>query len=208
MPILRCLVKLLADDGYMREDVSIRVQLLDCVCAIHDKVAGKGIEGDPVSKITTTVGPLATGTTGSGFGKRLEPRSARSFAKWGTREVHAKRRANNSFTFNKKDWCPGWESNPHEEKSPEDFKSSASAIPPPGRWHNKVNESKGLVQYWSAMSDRVVLIAGAKGGLGSFVTLPGEWRKGCWRTAQRRGERSSRSQFRGAAGGLDAGSGG
>jgi hypothetical protein len=20
-------------------------------------------------------------------------------------------------------WCPGWESNPHEEKSPEDFKS-------------------------------------------------------------------------------------
>ena len=29
-------------------------------------------------------------------------------------------------------WCPGWESNPHEEKSPEDFKSSASAIPPPG----------------------------------------------------------------------------
>ena len=30
-------------------------------------------------------------------------------------------------------WCPGWESNPHEEKSPEDFKSSASAIPPPGR---------------------------------------------------------------------------
>src|SRR6266700_251818 len=35
--------------------------------------------------------------------------------------------------FNKKDWCPGWESNPHEEKSPEDFKSSASAIPPPGQ---------------------------------------------------------------------------
>src|SRR5207253_9862220 len=32
-----------------------------------------------------------------------------------------------------KDWCPGWESNPHEEKSPEDFKSSASAIPPPGQ---------------------------------------------------------------------------
>src|SRR5215471_13986521 len=31
-----------------------------------------------------------------------------------------------------KNWCPGWESNPHEEKSPEDFKSSASAIPPPG----------------------------------------------------------------------------
>jgi hypothetical protein len=33
----------------------------------------------------------------------------------------------------KQKWCPGWESNPHEEKSPEDFKSSASAIPPPGR---------------------------------------------------------------------------
>jgi integrase len=33
----------------------------------------------------------------------------------------------------KKKWCPGWESNPHEEKSPEDFKSSASAIPPPGQ---------------------------------------------------------------------------
>ena len=34
-----------------------------------------------------------------------------------------------------KSWCPGGESNPHEEKSPEDFKSSASAIPPPGhRW--------------------------------------------------------------------------
>src|SRR3989442_8499784 len=32
-----------------------------------------------------------------------------------------------------KTWCPGWESNPHEEKSPEDFKSSASAIPPPGQ---------------------------------------------------------------------------
>ena len=29
--------------------------------------------------------------------------------------------------------CPGWESNPHEVKSPEDFKSPASAIPPPGQ---------------------------------------------------------------------------
>src|SRR5690349_24734893 len=37
-------------------------------------------------------------------------------------------------------WCPGWESNPHEEKSPEDFKSSASAIPPPGHRQNiKIN---------------------------------------------------------------------
>ena len=38
-------------------------------------------------------------------------------------------------------WCPGWESNPHEEKSPEDFKSSASAIPPPGQRHYKLSES-------------------------------------------------------------------
>jgi hypothetical protein len=47
----------------------------------------------------------------------------------------------------RKDWCPGWESNPHEEKSPEDFKSSASAIPPPGPWHYKLIESKELVQH-------------------------------------------------------------
>src|SRR2546423_9687954 len=40
----------------------------------------------------------------------------------GTPKVHTRRRANNSFIFNKKEWCPGWESNPHEEKSPEDFK--------------------------------------------------------------------------------------
>jgi Phage integrase family len=47
--------------------------------------------------------------------------------------VHRRRRFGNSSNFNRKEWCPGWESNPHEEKSPEDFKSSASAIPPPGR---------------------------------------------------------------------------
>ena len=52
-------------------------------------------------------------------------------------QVHGKERPNNSFIFNKKEWCPGWESNPHEEKSPEDFKSSASAIPPPGHRHYK-----------------------------------------------------------------------
>jgi hypothetical protein len=51
----------------------------------------------------------------------------------GTRGVHRRRRFGNSSNFNRKEWCPGWESNPHEEKSPEDFKSSASAIPPPGR---------------------------------------------------------------------------
>src|SRR5713101_9321879 len=44
-------------------------------------------------------------------------------------------------------WCPGWESNPHEEKSPEDFKSSASAIPPPGHRHFKFNQHKHLLQH-------------------------------------------------------------
>jgi hypothetical protein len=55
----------------------------------------------------------------------------------------------NSSTENnlKMHWCPGWESNPHEEKSPEDFKSSASAIPPPGRWHYKSNERRDLLQH-------------------------------------------------------------
>src|SRR6266446_537523 len=46
-----------------------------------------------------------------------------------------------------KKWCPGWESNPHEEKSPEDFKSSASAIPPPGRWLYKSNQQKRVLQH-------------------------------------------------------------
>src|ERR1700694_3873750 len=40
------------------------------------------------------------------------------------------------FRDQKTKWYPGRDSNPHEEKSSEDFKSSASAIPPPGhRWH-------------------------------------------------------------------------
>src|SRR5260370_20155013 len=47
-----------------------------------------------------------------------------------------------------KQWCPGWESNPHEEKSPEDFKSSASAIPPPGRWHYKSSGEKHVLQHY------------------------------------------------------------
>ena len=38
------------------------------------------------------------------------------------RERHGRRRSCNSSSFNEKQWCPGWESNPHEEKSPEDFK--------------------------------------------------------------------------------------
>jgi hypothetical protein len=44
------------------------------------------------------------------------------------------------------EWCPGWESNPHEEKSPEDFKSSASAIPPPGQGLYKSSEYKDTLQ--------------------------------------------------------------
>src|SRR6266702_465657 len=44
-------------------------------------------------------------------------------------------------------WCPGWESNPHEEKSPEDVKSSASAIPPPGRWLYKFNQRARFLQH-------------------------------------------------------------
>ena len=42
-------------------------------------------------------------------------------------------RRDDDFALASEETCPGWESNPHEEKSPEDFKSSASAIPPPGQ---------------------------------------------------------------------------
>src|SRR5437899_252263 len=69
-----------------------------------------------------------------------------------TPEVHGKERPNNSFIFNKKEWCPGWESNPHEEKSPEDFKSSASAIPPPGRWHYKSSGQEHVLQHYCVYS--------------------------------------------------------
>ncbi len=54
----------------------------------------------------------------------------------------------NRLKTGRKKWCPGWESNPHEEKSPEDFKSSASAIPPPGHKHYKSNEQKDLLQHY------------------------------------------------------------
>jgi hypothetical protein len=58
----------------------------------------------------------------------------RNYPNWHTQCVGCgKERPNNSFIFNKKEWCPGWESNAHEEKSPEDFKSLASAILPAGR---------------------------------------------------------------------------
>ena len=64
----------------------------------------------------------------------------------GTRGVHGGKRARNSFQIKAKRWCPGWESNPHEEKSPEDFKSSASAIPPPGHRQKLIDytQSAGL----------------------------------------------------------------
>jgi len=43
-----------------------------------------------------------------------------------------KQQLQTTHSFQQERLVPGWESNPHEEKSPEDFKSSASAIPPPG----------------------------------------------------------------------------
>ena len=58
----------------------------------------------------------------------LGARESRSLRAEGSHQVRA-RLDDHLFLQN---WCPGWESNPHEEKSPEDFKSSASAIPPPG----------------------------------------------------------------------------
>src|SRR6266853_1488404 len=50
----------------------------------------------------------------------------------------------------------GWEANPHEEKSPEDFKSSASAIPPPGRWHYKSSGEKHVLQHFCVDSQCLV----------------------------------------------------
>src|SRR6266481_4610185 len=68
--------------------------------------------------------------------------------------THAKlQRLNDS---KKRQWCPGWESNPHEEKSPEDFKSSASAIPPPGRWHYKSSGEKHVLQHFCVDSQCLV----------------------------------------------------
>jgi integrase len=58
-----------------------------------------------------------------------------SVTKSDTEQVRSARPDDGQLTYRKKRrrWCPGGESNPHEEKSPEDFKSSASAIPPPGQ---------------------------------------------------------------------------
>src|SRR5213596_2075925 len=58
----------------------------------------------------------------------------------------------NRLKTGRKKWCPGWESNPHEEKSPEDFKSSASAIPPPGRWHYKSSGQEHVLQHYCVYS--------------------------------------------------------
>jgi Phage integrase family len=59
-----------------------------------------------------------------------------------TNSVHWRKDRSTEMKTNQKEWCPGWESNSHEEKSPEDFKSSASAIPPAGDWHYKSNQDE------------------------------------------------------------------
>jgi hypothetical protein len=64
-----------------------------------------------------------------------------------------------------KSWYPGWESNPHEEKSPEDFKSSASAIPPPGHRQCKSNKDKYLLQH-SHLHTRPLRHSGVGSGVG------------------------------------------
>jgi hypothetical protein len=46
-----------------------------------------------------TMGAFSTGPTRSGFGERLGPRSARTFAERGTPGVHGRTRANKSFIF-------------------------------------------------------------------------------------------------------------
>jgi hypothetical protein len=71
-------------------------------------------------------------------------------------------------TIEQTNWCPGWESNPHEEKSPEDFKSSASAIPPPGRRQYKSNEYRHLLQH-HRLTTRLIEGRGASSGVsGAF----------------------------------------
>jgi hypothetical protein len=44
---------------------------------------------------------------------------------------------------------------PRVDRSPEE--SSASVIPPPGRWQYKLSESKELVQYWHWTADSHVI---------------------------------------------------
>ena len=91
-------------------------------------------------------------------------------------------------------WCPGWESNPHEEKSPEDFKSSASAIPPPGPWHYKLIGSKQLKQH-RYISMRMLNYPGVSsdvsgGFCANIQTLDGSqcmlWREMAYETAGKR----------------------
>jgi hypothetical protein len=64
-----------------------------------------------------------------------------------TRGLRGNPEAVNWFNIEGKNWYPGWESNPHEEKSPEDFKSSASAIPPPGHIDNKRLSHSRLLEF-------------------------------------------------------------
>src|SRR6266404_6359536 len=66
----------------------------------------------------------------------------------------------NSLIVVEDQWCPGGESNPHEEKSPEDFKSSASAIPPPGHSVGKgftcfIRRALGLNLYLTQASQKL-----------------------------------------------------
>src|SRR5271156_4509568 len=69
-------------------------------------------------------------------------------------------------------WYPGWESNPHEEKSPEDFKSSASAIPPPGRSPYKSNEHRDLLQWRGGADLSPSMLKSARGAAKLSVGNP------------------------------------
>src|SRR5258708_3062321 len=73
-----------------------------------------------------------------------------------------------SMSCKRINWCPGWESNPHEEKSPEDFKSSASAIPPPGRWHHKSSGEKHILQHYCIYFLTSELLTWLVGNLSAF----------------------------------------
>jgi Phage integrase family len=53
-----------------------------------------------------------------------------------TNSVHWRKDRSTEMKTNQKEWCPGWESNSHEEKSPEDFKSLAYA--------HKIQQINGL----------------------------------------------------------------
>jgi hypothetical protein len=71
-----------------------------------------------------------------------------------TRGLRGNPEAVNWFNIEGKNWYPGGDSNPHEEKSPEDFKSSASAIPPPGRHETTIYSFNLLVNGHHADANR------------------------------------------------------